>query len=346
MAKSLDELRKCELLPFQAAIDAGCSAIMTAHVAFPQIDPSGLPATLSPLLLQKLLRDEMGFEGVVCSDSLLMAGVRDLFEREGEMALAALNAGVDLLLDVKDPVAVVEHLVSCVADGSLTEERVAEAYARVCKLNSKAFDHAPVKLPRPRGLPPEMTDEQFAKLWANSAARAAVEITGDASGLLPLDSEQPLVAILLKPFETAIDPPEQPLAAALRERFRDLRYFELGPRADAAAFDAARTAALAAPQLLVAMIVRPAAWHAFGLPAPQAEFVRRLTTERPTIVASLGVPQALDDYPAAAVRICTYSDVAVSQQALADALSSGYPARQNESAARRTLTCGEQTSYD
>jgi beta-N-acetylhexosaminidase len=75
------------------------------------------------------------------------------------------------------------------------------------------------------------------------------------------------------------------------------------------------------------MIVRPAAWHAFGLLAHQAEFVRKLTTARPAVVACLGVPHALDDYPDAAVRICTYSDVAVSQQALADVLLSGGVAR-------------------
>jgi hypothetical protein len=68
------------------------------------------------------------------------------------------------------------------------------------------------------------------------------------------------------------------------------------------------------------MIVRPAAWHAFGLLPPQREFVRRLTAERPVVLASLGVPYALDDYPDAAVRICTYSDVAVSQRALVDVL--------------------------
>ena len=103
---SIEQLRERELVPFQAAIDAGCSLVMTAHVAFPQIDPSGVPATLSPIILQQLLRGEMGFEGVVCSDSLLMAGVRDRFEREEEMALAVLNAGVDLLLDLEEPVKV------------------------------------------------------------------------------------------------------------------------------------------------------------------------------------------------------------------------------------------------
>lgn len=318
VAKSLDELRACELVPFQAAVDAGCSLVMTAHVAFPQIDPSGLPATLSSVLLKEVLRDELGFTGVVCSDSLLMAGVRDLFQTEGEMALAALNAGVDLLLDIKEPVAVVDYLVECVANGSLASSRVDEAFDRVWLLKRKAFG------PRRSGAKAATEADDSA---ASKIAVGAVEVRASGKALLPFDSQQPLVAILLKPFATLIDPPEQPLAAALRERFADVRYFELGPKSKAGAFEAAKVAALAAPQLLVAMIVRPAAWHAFGLLAHHADFVRELTAARPAVVASLGVPQALADYPETAVRICTYSDVAVSQQALADALLSGGSAR-------------------
>ena len=89
-------------MPFRSAIDAGCSLVMTAHVAFPEIDPSGVPATLSPPILNDVLRKQLGFRGVICSDSLLMAGVRDHFANEEEMALAVLKAGVDLLLDVND----------------------------------------------------------------------------------------------------------------------------------------------------------------------------------------------------------------------------------------------------
>lgn len=307
--KSLDELRDCELRPFQAAIDAGCSLIMTAHVAFPQLDPSGLPATLSPVLLKQLLRDEMGFRGVVCSDSLLMAGVRDLFESEGEMALAALNAGVDLLLDIKEPAPVLDYLEQCVSDGTLTTARVNEAFDRIWKLKQKAFlEHALPKSPL------------SASETAREIAHAAVEVHDFHGNVLPIDTAKPLLAVLVKPFTTAIDPPEQPLAAALRERLSNVTYIELGPAANDADLADARAAALAAPQLVIAMIVRPAAWHAFGLLAQQADFVRSLLAERPAIVASLGVPQALEDYPAAAARICTYSDVAVSQAALADVL--------------------------
>jgi beta-glucosidase-like glycosyl hydrolase len=312
VAKSLDELCKCELLPFQAAIDAGCSLVMTAHVAFPRIDPSGRPATLCPILLQDMLRGDMGFQGVVCSDSLLMAGVRDLFANEGEMALAALDAGVDLLLDVKDPVAVVDYLCACVDVGKLDSARVDEAFARVWALKQKAYG------------PPIIvtTLDQPAESEAAAIAREATEVLGsnyDVACQLPLKSDRPLVAVLIKPFELPWDT-EQPFGDAVRQRFGRAEYLELGPRADDEDLRSAYTLASAAPQLVVAMIVRPAAWHAFGLLPPQREFVRRLTAERPVVLASLGVPYALDDYPDAAVRICTYSDVAVSQRALVDVL--------------------------
>jgi beta-glucosidase-like glycosyl hydrolase len=320
VTKSLDELRECELQPFQAAIDAGCSLVMTAHVAFPNIDPSGQPATLSPILLQKVLRDEMGFKGAVCSDSLLMAGVRDRFANEGEMALATLKAGVDLLLDLHDPVEVVDYLVSSAESGTLDTSRVDQAFARVSALKQTVFTQQDAAIEPAAG-----TDDQLFTDYSQSVAREAIEVLHDRNRApLPSSPDIPLVAILLKPFETAIDPPEQPLAAALCERFRNVKYMQIGPNADATAYDSARELAAGAKQLLVAMIVRPAAWHAFGLRPPQTEFVQQLTERRgDAVVASLGVPYALDDFPGAAIRICTYSDVPVSQQALAEFLLGG-----------------------
>jgi beta-glucosidase-like glycosyl hydrolase len=309
--KSLDELRACELVPFQAAVDNGCSLVMTAHVAFPNIDPSGLPATLSPILLKTLLRQEMGFRGVICSDSLLMAGVRDLFTSEGEMALVALEAGVDLLLDVKDPVAVVDHLRWCVDAGTLSTERVDEAFTRVWMLKERIFRNRSAAQASPTKVDPSLADR---------IARQAIEVRGDGRDMSPLRTDKSLVAILLKPFETALDPPEQPLAEALRARFRDVQYLELGPRSNSDAYEAARQLAVGEKQLLVAMIVRPAAWHAFGLLPQQAEFVRRLSAERPFALVSLGAPYILDDYSDVPTRICTYSDVPASQRALVEVL--------------------------
>lgn len=315
VTKSLDELQSYELRPFQAAIDAGCSLVMTAHVAFPTIDPSGLPATLSPVLLKQVLREGMGFRGVVASDSLLMAGVRDQFASEGEMVLAALAAGVDLLLDVRDPAAVVTYLESGVNNGTLDPARVDEAFERVWTLKLRMFGPSSESLPAPAA-------ESVSQL-AERIARDAVTIVAGSAQLQPLDTNKLLVAILLKPFASPLDPPEQPLAAALRQHFPKTEYIEIGPQTDAAVFASAKAAALAAPQLLVAMIVRPAAWHTFGLLPAQSDFVRELVSQRPVVVASLGVPGVLQDYLAALVSLCTYSDVPVSQRALAEYLLHG-----------------------
>jgi hypothetical protein len=153
-------------------------------------------------------------------------------------------------------------------------------------------------------------------------AKDAIEVL-DATGRspLPFSADKCITAILVRPFETAIDPPEQPLAEALRRRFRELRYMQLGPNSDAAAYQDAGEMARGAEQLLIAMIVRPAAWHAFGLRPEQKAFVQHVTRERSDVVlTSLGVPYALKEFPDAAVRVCTFSDVPVSQQTLAEFL--------------------------
>ena len=310
---SLDELRKRELIPFQAAIDSGCALVMTAHIAFPTIDRSGLPATLSSIFLEEVLRNEMGFEGVICSDSLLMAGVRDRFATEGELAVAALQAGVDVLLDFEDPLAVIEHVEQSVERGALDEGRVDAAFERVRLLKEKVFG-ARDKVPPPCPLPEGEGFQHAAEI----AARRAIKTLHRNRPALPFDIELPTVAILLKPFETAIEAPEQPLGTAMRDAFKHINYLQLGPRSDEAAYLSAKEIARDAKQLVVAIIVRPAAWHACGLLAEQVAFVQRILGERDDVVlVSLGAPYPLEDYPHAAMRICTYSDVPVSQNALA-----------------------------
>jgi beta-N-acetylhexosaminidase len=315
--ESRGALEARELIPFRAAIDAGCSLMMTAHVSYPALDPSGAPATASPAILQQLLRGELGFRGVVCSDSLLMAGARDLFASEEDMSLAVLNAGVDLLLDLEDPGRVVDHLCKCVHDGSLDEQRVNEAFERVWALKQRVFaDQSSAKIGAA-----ELPAKSATKLAAR-IARDSVVVLGNGGPSHPrFKGDLPTAAILLKPFETAIEPLEQPLGAVLQRRFKDATYVQLGPKADSAAYHSARAIASTTKQLLVAIIVRPAAWHAFGLKAEQAAFVREIIASRNDVVlACLGVPSALEEFDGAATRICTYSDVPVSQEALVDML--------------------------
>lgn len=131
---SSDRLRARELVPFEAAIASGTRVVMTAHVRYPALDDP--PATLSRRIVTDLLRDEMGFDGVVMSDGLDMAAIARTVGR-AEGAVRALAAGVDALCVGGESAGpqVVEHLVdaivSAVRDGRLPEARLVEAAERV-----------------------------------------------------------------------------------------------------------------------------------------------------------------------------------------------------------------------
>jgi len=132
--RSLDELRRSELQPFVAAIEAGCRLIMTSHILLLRVDPNH-PATMSRTVLHDLLRGELGFSGVVVSDALDMAGASGSLGMAGA-AVAALQAGCDLLClgteNTDTQLADIERAVgSAVADGTLGADRVREATGRV-----------------------------------------------------------------------------------------------------------------------------------------------------------------------------------------------------------------------
>ncbi len=132
--RSLGELHKRELLPFVAAIEAGCRVVMTSHILVQQLDRNQ-PATMSRFVLHDLLRGELGFSGTIVSDALDMAGASGSLGMAGA-AVAALRAGCDLLClgtDNTDTLlADIERAVgSAVADGILGANRVREATSRV-----------------------------------------------------------------------------------------------------------------------------------------------------------------------------------------------------------------------
>ncbi len=133
----LDDLRRRDLPPFQAAIGAGTLAVMPSHLRVPELT-GDLPATVSPAALTGLLRGELGFTGVIVSDALEMRALRDMFGIP-QAAVLAVAAGTDLLCLGRDGgeddyLAVREALVAAVRDGTLSGERLDEAADRVARL--------------------------------------------------------------------------------------------------------------------------------------------------------------------------------------------------------------------
>lgn len=129
---SLERLETTELPPFQAAIDAKVASIMTAHVIFEPFD-SHYPATMSRPTLDGILRDRMGFDGVVISDDLEMKAIADHFGLE-EAVVRGILAGVDLFLVCHTPELqhlAIDYLVNAVRRGDVPRSRLDEATARV-----------------------------------------------------------------------------------------------------------------------------------------------------------------------------------------------------------------------
>jgi len=186
---SLEVLRERELVPFAAAVAAGSVAVMTSHVVLPALD-AGLPATLSAPVVD-VLRSELGFDGVVVTDALDMAGVsagRGL----PAAAVAALAAGCDLLCLGADGVesdveAVVAAIVASVRTGELAEERLASAEGRVRSARRRidrlreAAGAEPVAVLAAAGAagPVDVANAVAAELAAgHEVARAAVAVDG------------------------------------------------------------------------------------------------------------------------------------------------------------------------
>ncbi len=154
--KTYDELKECELIPFEAAINAGAEMIMTAHIQYPKVDATMvksastgediyLPATLSHRFLTEILRGDMGFEGVIVSDALNMDAITAHFGIE-EACEMAINAGADLLLipivvwnpeTAQQMGELFDSLTEKVENGEISEERVNDSVTRLLNLKEK-----------------------------------------------------------------------------------------------------------------------------------------------------------------------------------------------------------------
>ncbi|MGW1839317.1 glycoside hydrolase family 3 protein, partial [Streptomyces sp. NPDC002067] len=131
-----EEWERLDEPPFRAAVAAGIDVIMTAHLVVPAFDPSGDPATLSHPILTGLLRERLGYDGVVITDSLGMQGVREKYG-DDQVPVLALKAGVDQLLNPPDLAVAHAAVVRALKEGELSEEAVDAKLERILLLKER-----------------------------------------------------------------------------------------------------------------------------------------------------------------------------------------------------------------
>lgn len=136
--RTLDELRKCEFLPFKAGIEAGCNFVMISHMTLNEAISEKIPASLSKEVITGMLRGELGYNGIVITDSFSMGAICNNFAVD-ESALMAIYAGVDMILMPPDPEKTCEAIIKAVEDGRLAEDRIDESVEKILTLKKKMF---------------------------------------------------------------------------------------------------------------------------------------------------------------------------------------------------------------
>ncbi|MFC7791916.1 glycoside hydrolase family 3 protein [Streptomyces cinereoruber] len=204
--------------PFRSAIAAGIDSIMTAHIVVPALDPSEDPATLSRPILTGILRERLGYDGVVVTDALGMEGVRTKYGDE-RVPVLALKAGVDQLLNPPKLDVAWNAVLNAVRTGELTEARLDESILRILRLKAKLglFRRAYVT----RAGVERVVGSKAHLAQADRIAEATTTLLLNEGGLLPLRPSRHRSVLVVgadpaSPSGTT-GPPTTTLAAALRE---------------------------------------------------------------------------------------------------------------------------------
>ncbi len=134
--RTLEEMRETEFKPFIAGAEAGAQMIMVGHFGVPSITGDNKPASLSKELITDVLREELGYNGVVITDALNMAAVSEYYD-SAQAAVMALKAGADMLLMPEDFEEAYEGVLAAVEDGTISEARVNDSLARIYKIKYK-----------------------------------------------------------------------------------------------------------------------------------------------------------------------------------------------------------------
>jgi len=305
--RSREQFDAADLPPFVAAIDAHVDAIMSAHIVVPALESSGLPATLSHSVMTDLLRGQLGFQGVVVSDSLSMQGAKPFGDASGaRVPVEALKAGVDLLL-MPPRIDVAYHAVrEAVDSGEISQERLDEAVGRILTLKQKRG-----VLARPLvdlALLERVGSAEHLAV-ADAITERGITLVKNEAGVLPLKREVGKVLVTgWGATATAT------LARELSQRGLSVETLETGTTPERAGIEQA-VASAGRADVTVVLVNR--VWTSQA----QRELVSALQdSKKPVVVVSVREPYDIAHLSGVSTFVATYGYRSVSMKALARVL--------------------------
>ncbi len=312
-----NRLESLELVPFRAAIAAGVDSIMTGHIAVPALSPPEVPATLSPAILKGLLREELGFNGLVITDALGMGAIVSGFGG-GEAAVRALQAGADTLLMPADPDAAIRAVVAAVASGKLTRARIQSSLVKLLAAKER------LGLDRKRSVDVEsigdVIDDPAVNERAQEIADRAVTLVRNEGKMLPLAA--PDRTCFLTMTENRYSTDGVAFAQEVRKRSPQAVLVGIDGSMSREAMDESLQKLAACPAYAIAAFapVNNGA-GTVGLSSELSRTVDKLiSTGKPLALVALGNPYLLRAYPKATAYLATFSGVAPAEIAAVKAL--------------------------
>lgn len=314
-----ERIESVELVPFRAAIQHRVDAVMTAHLAVPAFEPEQIPATLSHNVLTGLLRDELGFKGLVVTDAMEMKAVTSLYSA-GEAAVRAVEAGADVLLMPTDPEACIRGIEAAVRSGRISRTRIDQSFLRImaAKRRTGLFRSRFVSLDSiADDLESKRTDD-----LAQRVAERAFTLVKDDKHLFPLPAANDAGVCLVAMTDDLFSTRGQVLAAALQRQIPALQIYQVNSAMSADLLkQIANEAAMCRETYVAAFVTVAANRGSVALLGGLNDFLKALI-QGPTPVAliSLGSPYLVRDFAEVSSYAATFSSTTSSELAAAKAI--------------------------
>jgi beta-N-acetylhexosaminidase len=295
-------LDSVELPPFRAAIKAGAGGVMTAHIALPALGEPATPATLVPQVVTGLLRDSLGFSGLVFTDALAMQGIGKGYE-VGESAVLAVKAGADVLLQPTDVPLTIQAVVSAVERGEITPQRIERSVRAILETKARlGLDHYAqsdlTSLRRVVGAPTHWDT-------ARSIAARAVTLIRDRGHNVPIPANARVFVVTYAPENELVA--GRAFAAQILSINPRTSITRITPRTSPAALDSLDRAMAAADRIIITTHVRTIEGAGrFAVPERISQWVNSLAKKQRAIVIANGNPYVIRDFPDVGTYMLTY----------------------------------------
>ena len=314
-------LDSLELVPFRRAIEEGVDAVMTAHVAAPAIlGPGAPPATLSPYFMTEMLRDDLGFDGVLFTDALDMGAIADGYGT-GEAAIRALEAGADVLLMPREPLRAIAAVEGAMRTGRLTPERIDASVRRLLTLKARAGLAAPDDAALDDSPLRTTVGTEDNRRAAETIAARSITLARDQRAVIPFDPRDTRSVLSVTFAATRDLAAGRAFDARLRGSVR-VRSARVGFDTHPDVYESLARVARSVDAVTVSAYVRPGAAGRDGdLPSEIPAFLDALDAAGAnTVLVSFGSPYLLTSVPHASAYLLAWGGGESSQTAAADAL--------------------------